>query len=124
MRGANASRREGDPTPSAARGKSTPHTGTKLIQEERHVLRSWELRRGRNMKPLGRQVTAATRQVGESWITWVVFGAAAGTGVLLSQGLGASETDQPRAPTGIEIEAAVAQAEAQGNAARQARAAE
>lgn len=76
------------------------------------------------MKPIARQFTAATKQAGESWITWVVFGAAAGTGVLLSQGLGASEADQPKAPSGVEIEAAVARAEAQGEAARQRRAAE
>jgi hypothetical protein len=72
------------------------------------------------MKTLGRQLAAAAKHVVESWITWVVVGAAAGTGMLFSTGLVASDTDQTEAPSGIAIEKAVAQAEAQANAARDA----
>jgi hypothetical protein len=73
------------------------------------------------MKTLGKQLGAAAKHVVESWITWVVVGAAAGTGVLFSTGLIASEADQTAAPSGLAIETAVAQAEAEANAARIAR---
>lgn len=72
------------------------------------------------MKSLAKLVKTATKHLSESWITWVVLGAVTGTGVLLTEGLGDSEPTQLGAPSGIEIEAAVAQAEAQGNAARHA----
>jgi hypothetical protein len=65
-----------------------------------------------------RRLRIVTKQVLASWATWLVLGAAAGTGVLLSAGFGASQTDA-RAPSGLEIEAAVAQAEAVANAARE-----
>jgi hypothetical protein len=73
------------------------------------------------MNRLKKQVTTSAKHVVESWITWVALGAAAGTGVLFSAGLGASETGHGAAPSGLEIETAVAQAEAQANAARATR---
>lgn len=72
------------------------------------------------MKTIGKQLTNTCKHVVESWITWVALGAAAGTAVLFSGGLGASESGPANSPSGVEIEAAVAQAEAQANAARQA----
>jgi hypothetical protein len=72
------------------------------------------------MKTLGTQLTTTTRHVVGSWITWVVLGAAATTGALFSTGFLAPEDAQGVAPSGLEIEAAVAQAEAQANTARSA----
>ena len=70
------------------------------------------------MSSLGKQITSTAKHVVESWVTWVALGAAAGTGVLFSAGLVASEPDPATAPSGLEIETAVARAEAQANAAR------
>jgi hypothetical protein len=70
------------------------------------------------MNTLGRHLSSATKHVLESWITWVVVGAAATTAVLSSSVFLPSENMQATAPSGSEIEAAVAEAEAQANAAR------
>ena len=70
------------------------------------------------MKTYRKQLTTTAKHVAESWVTWVMVGAAAGTGVLFSTGLIASEADTGPAPSGIEIEKAVARAEAQAEAAR------
>ena len=73
------------------------------------------------MSSLGKHIATTAKHVVESWVTWVALGAAAGTGLLFSAGLIASEPDPATAPSGLEIESAVARAEAQANAARVAK---
>ena len=70
------------------------------------------------MKAITGHLTTSAKYVLSSWITWVAIGAVGGTGVLFSTGLVVSESDQGAAPSGSEIEAAVAQAEAAAKAAR------
>jgi hypothetical protein len=70
------------------------------------------------------RLSSTARHVLQSWVTWVALGAAAGTGVLFSAGVGASDPNPADAPSGVEIEAAVAKAEAEANAARIAEPAE
>ena len=76
------------------------------------------------MSSLGKHLATTAKHVVESWLTWVAVGAAAGTGLLFSAGLVASEPDPATAPSGLEIETAVARSEAQANAARVAEPAE
>jgi hypothetical protein len=71
------------------------------------------------MRTLRKHLTSSVKRVLESWVTWIVIGAASTTAVLSNTIFLGSEVDQASAPTGLEIEAAVAQAEAQANAARQ-----
>ena len=63
----------------------------------------------------------AVRQIAQGWLAWVSLGAAAGA-FLFAPGLG-GPGDLPSAdPSGAAIERAVAEAEAQGEAARTAQA--
>lgn len=65
------------------------------------------------------RLSSASRQIAQSWLTWLTVGAAGGAAVLLLPGMRASDAD-PRTPSGLEIETAVAQAEGEANAAREA----